>query len=320
MKNLGACRALALYAKKLPNFELFVAPPFRGKRWFAAALAFLGLFWAPLRDTSAMDWPSADAVMLNNFGGNNQGRPLLGAAFQAEGPVQAAEAGDILFIHDPENTASRLPSPLGAWVALDHGDGLISIYSRLESPAELVPDRLSQGRTIGTAGRSGWSNRRGFYFLCFDRKERRWINPSMIITPLPDTRPPVIASVELKNSDGQGINPALTRTIGQGRYTIAVIASDTRLDPQDSPLAPYRILCSVNGLETGALNFETYSARDGVLMVYRNGLVPVRQVYAPYPAFEVGELWFTRGQATLEIIVQDISGNIQNATFRLQVE
>jgi hypothetical protein len=152
----------------------------------------------------------------------------------------------------------------------------------------------------------------------------------MIITPLPDTLPPVIASVELKNSDGQRINPALTRTIGQGRYTIAVTATDLAgaagtarsADPARSAdsLAPYRILCSVNGLEIGSLYFEAYSARDGVLMVYRNGLVPVRQVYAPYPAFEVGELWFTRGQATLEIIAQDISGNTQNVTFRLQVE
>jgi hypothetical protein len=85
-------------------------------------------------------------------------------------------------------------------------------------------------------------------------------------------------------------------------------------------LAPYRILCSVNGQEIGALTFETYSARDGTLMVSRNGLVPVRQVYARHPAFEIGDLWFTRGQATLEIVVQDILRNSQSITFRLQID
>jgi hypothetical protein len=126
--------------------------------------------------------------------------------------------------------------------------------------------------------------------------------------------------VELKSADGRSINPALVRNISQGRYTISVNASDTRLDVRENPLAPYRIVCSVNGLEIGVLNFETFSARDGVLMAYRNGLAPVKQVYAPAPAFEVGDVWFTRGQATLEVIAQDIAGNSRSSTFRLQVE
>jgi hypothetical protein len=92
------------------------------------------------------------------------------------------------------------------------------------------------------------------------------------------------------------------------------------IEARESPLAPFRIVCSVNGVETGGLNFETYSARDGSLMVYRNGLIPVEQVYAPCPAYEIGEIRFTRGQAILEVIAQDIAGNSRNAVYRLQVE
>jgi hypothetical protein len=92
------------------------------------------------------------------------------------------------------------------------------------------------------------------------------------------------------------------------------------MEARESPLAPFRIVCSVNGSEAGMLRFETYSARDGALMVYRNGLVPVRDVFAPKPGWEVGEAQFTRGQATLEIIVQDITGNNRNVVYRLQVE
>jgi hypothetical protein len=87
-----------------------------------------------------------------------------------------------------------------------------------------------------------------------------------------------------------------------------------------NPLAPFRIICSVNGSETGRLNFETYTARDGMLMAYRNGLVPVRQIYAPYPAYELGEISFTRGQARLEIIAQNINGVPRNVVFPLTVE
>jgi hypothetical protein len=269
---------------------------------------------------TAMDWPSEDGVMVNNFGAHNNGLPLLGAVFATDGPVRAAEEGDILFSHFSENCASRLPSPLGSWIAMDHGDGLISIYSHLEDTQEItILDRITKGRVIAAAGQTGWTDRKGFAFSFFDRKERRWINPSMIITPLADTREPVITSVELRNSDRQIINLSQGR-ISQGRYTILVNAQDTMLEERGNPLAPYRILCSVNGVEIGALNFETYSARDGVLMVYRNGLVPVEQVYASRDAFEVGEVWFTRGQATLEVIAQDITGNTRSVTFRLQVE
>jgi hypothetical protein len=269
----------------------------------------------------AMDWPSEEGVMANNFGWNREARPVLGTIFESEGPVRAAEDADILFIHDPEDSASVLPSPLGTWVALDHGDGLISIYSRLDE-TEALPalENVSRGRLIARAGKSGMAGESGFYFAFYDRKERRWINPAMIIAPPEDAVPPQILSVELRNGEGQIINPAQARTLRQGRYTVLVNAVDSLGEGRPATLAPYRILCSVNGMEIGALSFETFSARDGVLMAYRNGLVPVSQVYTASPAYEIGELSLTRGQAEIEIIAQDISGNTRSVVFRLQVE
>jgi hypothetical protein len=258
--------------------------------------------------------------MIKNFGWNDGGLPQLGVTFEDEISLTAAERGELLYRRTERDTASRLPSPLGSWTALDHGDGIISIYSRFGKEAPVSPT-TEKGRLLGEAGFSGWSNRKGFYFQLFDRKERRWINPSMIIRPFEDSRPPAIQQVQLKDSQGKLIDPSQTRTtISQGRYRINVEAADTRLAPNESVLAPYRITCSLNGSEAGTLNFETFSARDGSLVVYRNGLVPARQVYAPVPGYEIGEVWFARGQALLEITVQDISGNIRSAVFRLIVE
>jgi hypothetical protein len=92
------------------------------------------------------------------------------------------------------------------------------------------------------------------------------------------------------------------------------------LSPLDPPLAPHRIISSINGTQVGALNFETVSARGGQLMVNRGGLVPVSRVYAPFPAFEAGEALLSRGQVILEIIVQDITGNSRSTILRMQVE
>ena len=278
---------------------------------------FLAAFFRPY----AMDWPSASGSMVKNFGVNDSGLPSLGISFESSGEVMAADGGELLFYHWEGDTASALPSPLGTWIALDHGDGILSIYARLNDKQSEAPlEQQEKGRVLSGAGNSGWSLNSGFYFQLFDRKEKRWINPSLIITPPEDIRPPEIMSVRLRNAQGGLINPFQTYNLNQGRYTIIVNATDTLRLTSERPLAPHKIICTLNGSEIGVLNFETYSSRDGQLMVYRNGLVPVRQIYAPVPSYEVADVWFSRGQTTLEIIAQDIAGNIRNVIYRLLVE
>jgi len=284
----------------------------------------LGLWLKPLTLFS-IDWPSASGAIRKNFGWNDRGLPHLGITFDTDEEVKAADVGEIFFSRREGDTASRLPSPLGAWTALDHGDGIVSIYARMDDKSQTTVAGAATGRTekgtvLGEAGISGWTNRKGVYFQLFDRKERRWLNPALIITSPDDQRSPEVMTVRLRNDDGQLINPYLTYNIGQGRYTIIVNAIDTMRSPGENPLAPYRIMCSLNGSEAGVLSFETFSARDGRLMVYRNGLVPVRQIYSPVPAYEVADVWFSRGQTTLEIIAQDITGNVRNVVYRLMVE
>jgi hypothetical protein len=268
-----------------------------------------------------MDWPVEGAALYRNFGWNEGGRPLLGAIFEGEGPVFTSEEGELLYRRRLGDKASRLPAPLGSWIAVDHEDGIVSIYGRLEDqPHAQIPPVLRKDYPLASMGQSGYAEKRGVYFSLFDRRERRWVNPAMIVPPLEDTRPPLIQIVRLRNASGLLIDPAVTRTISQGRYTVTVGAVDTLNLPEEYPLAPHRLICSVNGGEIGTLSFETCSARNGTLLVNRNGPVPAREVYAPFPGFEVGELWLTRGQAALELIAQDMAGNTRSVVFRLQVE
>ena len=268
-----------------------------------------------------MDWPSPTGVLTRNFGWNNEGRPHLGVSFRDAGELNAAGKGDLLYFRTENDSASRLPSPLGSWIAVDHNDGIISIYSRLDdSSSRKIPNTVERGEALANTGASGWSGQNGFYFQLYDRKERRWVNPSMIIPTMEDTRPPVIISVRLRDAQGRLFDPSLARNLEQGRYHVLVDSTDTMLLPNEIPLAPYRIICSLNGSEVGVLNFETFSARGGSLMVYRNGLVPARQVYAQHPFYETAEVWLSRGQTTMEIISQDMAGNVRRVVYRLMVE
>jgi murein DD-endopeptidase MepM/ murein hydrolase activator NlpD len=268
-----------------------------------------------------MDWPSAGAALISNFGVNDRGGPNLGTTFSGDGVVHAAETGELLFVKQGPDTASRIPSPLGTWAAIDHGDGLISVYSRLDDKKRLsLPKTIEKNMGIAEMGISGWSKEKGFHFSLFDRKERRWVNPAMIISRLPDSRPPVIQAVRLQSAASRNIDVSqLKSSISQGRYTVFVNIADLTATGE-SALAPFRIICSVNGREIGALTFETFSARDGRLLIYRNGLMPVKEVYADYPAFEMGEVVFTRGQASLEVIAQDINENSYTAVYKFSVD
>jgi hypothetical protein len=267
----------------------------------------------------SMDWPAADVVLINNFGSNDNGSLALGMSFTGDGVVRAAETGGLLFSRTTSDTASRLPSPLGAWIALDHGDGLVSIYSRLDDKKELsLPKTIEKNSIIASIGLSGWSLEKGFHFSLFDRKERRWVNPAMIIAHLPDTKAPVIQAVRLQTSTNRNIDVAQIKAINQGHYTVSITTVDSTTTGE-AVLAPFKIICSVNGREVGAITFETFLARDGTLLIYRNGLVPVKSVYTP-PSFEIGDVVLTRGQATLEVIVQDINENSQSIVYRFSVE
>jgi len=294
------------------------------KPFLSAIIIFAVLTGFISYSVNAMSWPSGDANLIYNFGANNNSKPVLGMVFGGGTDVLAAEGGEVIFscVKDAQKgfAASRLPSTLGAWLAIDHGDGLISIYSRYSDDPEqtqLINTHVDKEQTIASSGISGWSSQNGFYFMVFDRRERRWVNPAMIITPRQETRPPQILSVELRNAQGIIVQ---SRNLTQGRYAVLVNAAGGSVrTAQGTRYAPHRIVCSVNGAEVGSLNFEAVSARDGVLMVSRNGLVPVKQVYANNAAFEAAEVFLTRGQITLEVIVQDLNGASHSVSNRLIV-
>ncbi|MDR1505536.1 MAG: hypothetical protein LBI67_00365 [Treponema sp.] len=268
----------------------------------------------------ALDWPSADGILVSNFGLNDRGTAVQENTFRASGPVYPSDVGELIFYQDSSNTASRFPSPLGSWSALDHGDNIIGIYSRLEDrKSGPVMTIMEKEAMIGRSGKSGWAGEEGFSFAFFDRKERRWINPSIVISPLEDDRPPVIRQVELRSASGTSINPSQTRNIAQGAYAVYVDAYDT-ISSSGEILAPNRIICTVNGSDAEELKFEFMIAKNGRRMVYRNGLVPAEQVYRSYPGYEAGNVRFSRGQATLVVEVRDIAENSRSVTYRLTVE
>ena len=288
------------------------------KKIAAAAILFSASLFA-----FAIGWPLREGKIAANFGINDGGIPLLGNVYAASGSVFPVDVGELIFVHDPENPASRFPSPLGSWMALDHGDNLAGIYSRYEErDGAPVPTVVETGTVLAMAGRTGWTEQDGLYFAIFDRRERRWVNPSVIIAKtisgIEDTVPPAIRQVELRSVAGTPFNPALVQRIPQGLYTVYVDVWDA-LEQGGGMLAPNRIICSVNGAETVVLSFETLASMNGKRMAYRNSPVPVSDVYDE-KGFGLGEIHLTRGQTTVAIEARDIADNSRSLSFRLTVD
>lgn len=288
--------------------------------FFTGALIFAG-FILGAGNAVALDWPSQDARMLSNFGQNDQGRPMTGTVFSTDGTVRAADSGEVLFAHRQSDDADGFPAPFGTWIAVDHGDGLVSVYGRLENFEEEVTKTLVEKNSVlGRAGNSGWSSGIGFYFSLMDRKERRWVDPAMIAASRGDTQPPVIRSAWLVASDGNRIPLARTRSIRQGVYRIVVEATDSEKGSSSTALTPQRIICLVNGSEQGSLHLETIATVDGELRVNQRNPVAAATVYKPSPGFDLGEARFLRGKAGVELIVRDAAGNERASSYSILVE
>jgi hypothetical protein len=296
---------------------------------------FFGFLFFISATLFAMNWP-ADTVMIEeNFGMNNNGRPALGMSFSEtdgiDGAIRSADKGELVFFHDEEDSASRLPSPLGNWQVISGSSGLMNIYGRYGSHDSIAErgngdNQIETLVEIARLGSSGKSKKNGFYFAFYDKKERCWINPAAILPPVVDTKQPELTEARLTNTEGQvfvigGARTGPSRIIPQGHYSIWIDAYDTgELSAPRSNLAPKQASAFVNGAEAGTLNFESFSARDGRLMVYRNSLLPADEVYGSPPFYEIGEFSFPRGQANLEILVQDAQGNTLNVSYRLIIE
>jgi len=273
------------------------------------------------RQLHPFEWPDPAATAVVGFGSPDSGKPSLGIVFASQGPIRHIESGEIIFIADSGQGASRLQSPLGSWLAVDHGNSLISLYGRFrerEYPA--LQGFIDKGSLLGNSGASGWSTREGFYFSLYDRAEQRWVNPALIIRPMKDTRIPAIRSLNLIARDGTVFNAAGLKNLRQGVYRIVVEATDTQDDAPTINLTPYSVICLVNGSEQGSLHLETIWTQGGIRMVFRNDPIPAGEIYAQSPLLELGEARLTRGKAAIEIIARDITGNQRNQVYSFQVD
>ncbi|MCA1949664.1 MAG: M23 family metallopeptidase [Treponema sp.] len=267
----------------------------------------------------AFDWPIQNGKALKNFGMNDKGQPERGILFAKEDSVFPADAGEVLFVSSYKKGGTYL-QPLGNWMAIQHQDALIGIYSHLSDFAGPVQSSVADvSIPIAKTGSSGWAIGPQLQFSVYDRKTSGYVNPQLLIN-LIDTRPPVVRQTIFVGRDGQRIILGQTKSLRQGLYRVLVDAYDMADLFGNYQVAPYQFSLFINGSLQGQLDLDMISVREGKFHVNLRKGQRTDLIYQADGSYLIGEIQLSRGKVLCEIIVTDTAGNQKSQTYQINVE
>lgn len=118
------------------------------------------------------DYPVGSIRITQGYGmtsyakaGAYGGKPHNGVDFGISyGNIFSAEKGKVVGSGDNGRYA------YGKWIAVDHGDGLITLYGHLSKKSVSKGDKVKKGEKIGTSGNTGYSTGPHLHFSVFDEK------------------------------------------------------------------------------------------------------------------------------------------------------
>lgn len=267
----------------------------------------------------SFDWPVHNGRVVKNFGQNGKGLPERGMLFLYEDSVFPADTGEVLFVSSSIN-GRLFASPLGNWMAIQHQDSIIGIYSHLsEINSNSVPSLVEKSMSIAKAGTSGWATQPQLQFTVFDRKTSGYVNPQLLINMI-DQRAPLIRQTILANRDGQKIVLGQLKSVRQGTYRVYIDANDGAVFFGNNQVAPYQFTLFVNGMLQGELELDLLAAKNGSLQVGLRKSQKSNQVYQIDGTYFVGEIQLNRGKVLCEVVVSDAAGNQKSQTYQFIVE
>ncbi len=272
---------------------------------------------------TALEWPTDTPAITEAFAQNTGDGPSFGTSFTGPGPIRATSGGEVIYARQRRDTASGLPSGLGAWMAIDHADGLISVYGRLDA-ATLPAERtmVERGSLLGYPSHTAPESPI-FYFSLIDRTAGRYVNPAILMSRLPDDKQPSIRSIRLVDSESQTLALPTTRSIKQGDYHIFLETYDQMGEAKAihaKQIAPVSVSCLLDGEERFAFDFETLQVENGLVYLETKSKREANDVYEANGEYHLGKLRLTRGKSVLQLIVRDIAGNERNVSYLLNVE
>lgn len=264
----------------------------------------------------AFEWPADSGKFRYGFGTPREGF-LRGMEFgSADGLALAADDGEMTFSAVGARLPGGYPLPGGSLIVIAHPADITTIYAGLQ------PDSVSsylknvrKGDILGRSASAGAS--RGATFYAFDARERRFINP-LILMPTPfDDKPPVIRSVSL-SVEGLEARLDQSKAVRQGSYYFLIDAYD--LSPAGDPSSPFDLRILIDGSERDRVVYDAAWASGGKANLF-GGAGRTEDTYLTSDGrIRLGPYALSRGRVVISVAVSDYASNKREQTYSISVQ
>jgi hypothetical protein len=272
--------------------------------------------WATVFSVFAFEWPADGGRFRYGFG-SYRGGFLRGVEFgTAEGLIRAADDGELTFASDGPRLPGGYPIHGGSLLVVSHASDMLTIYSGMESGSSSVYlKNIRKGDALGKGGEAG--SKRGTGFYAFDARERRYINPMIVMPSLSDDKAPVIRSVSL-SVDSVDDMLEQGKVVRQGSYYVIIDASDA--SPVGLQSAPFELRILIDGSERGRVRYDAAWANEGQSLLFGGSGIDEDFFLTLDGRAKFGPYLLSRGRVVLSVIALDYSGNKREQSYSISVQ
>jgi hypothetical protein len=276
---------------------------------FAVATAAIALL-------AAFQWPLKPEALRLNFGSNAAGFYKGIELNMPDTPVLAPAKGEMLFAHDSPRLPGGYPLPSGSLAAMAHTSGMMSIYTGMQ-PGSLANYRgaVEQAEILGMSPIQGSGRYLGFYL--YDQRERRYINPQILLATVPDARVPLIRSVALVSGSQEQILDR-NSVVRQGSWRIVIDAID--LTALGLSGAPFDLAVVLDGSERFRVVYDSARMAAGQSLLFSDGARPERDFLVGDGRISFGPVILTKGRSSILVSATDLAGNKREISYTITVQ
>lgn len=280
-----------------------------------SSFAALAILTATIFTAAAFDWPIDGGKFRFGFG-TPRGGFLRGVEFgSGDGLVRAADDGELAFVSDGPRLPGGYPLSGNSILVLAHVSDISTIYVGMERGS--VSSYLKNVRRGDVLGRSlEIKSGRGTTVYAFDAKERRYVNPLIIMPAQQDSKAPVLKSVALV-SDGIETEIDKAASVRQGSYDLLIDTYDA--SPTGAQSAPYDIRVIIDGSERARVVYDAAWATAGASSLFGTGSIGEKSYLTDDGRIRLGPYAFASGRVIVAVIVSDYAGNRREQSYSITV-
>lgn len=264
----------------------------------------------------AFEWPADGGTFKHGFG-SARGGFLRGVEFgSSEGMIRAADDGELTFASDSPRLPGGYPLRGGNLMVVSHVSDMMTIYSGLEGGSSSVYlKNVHKGDALGRMSQAG--SERASRFYAFDSRERRYINPIILMQSLSDDKPPVIRSVTL-TSEGMDAVLEQGKVLRQGSYYVLIDAND--VSSLGAPSAPFELRIMIDGSERSRVRYDAAWANAGKALLFGGKGIEEDAFLTQDGRAKFGPYLLSRGRVVLSIVASDYAGNKREQSYSITIQ